>query len=69
MLMRLWLAMTRHGVYMLPFGSMITNAACNRYLRERFAAEDIWFILRFGYSPVPPKAPRLASTLLDPESS
>jgi hypothetical protein len=64
MLMRLWLSMTRHGVYMLPFGSMITNARCNRYLRERFSAEDIWFILRFGYSAVPPKAPRLASMLL-----
>jgi hypothetical protein len=64
MLMRLWLAMTRRGVYMLPFGSMITNARCNRYLRERFAADDIWFILRFGYSPVPPPAPRLASVLL-----
>ena len=43
---------------------MITNAPCNRYLRERFAAADIWFILRFGYSHVPPKAPRLASVLL-----
>ena len=63
MLMELWLSMTRHGIYMLPFGSMITNAACNRYLRERFAAEDIWFILRFGYSAVPPKAPRLESIL------
>jgi hypothetical protein len=67
LLMRLWLAMTRHGVYMLPFGSMITNAPCNRYLRERFAAEDIWFILRFGYSRVPPKAPRLSSVLLGDE--
>ena len=67
MLMRLWLSMTGHGVYMLPFGSMITNARCNRYLRERFAAEDIWFILRFGYSAVPPKAPRLASVLLGDE--
>ncbi len=64
MLMRLWLSMTGHGVYMLPFGSMITNAPCNRYLRERFAAADIWFILRFGYSQVPPRAPRLASVLL-----
>jgi hypothetical protein len=64
MLMRLWLSMTRHGVYMLPFGSMITNARCNRYLREQFSADDIWFILRFGYSAVPPKAPRLASVLL-----
>ncbi len=64
MLMRLWLSMTGHGVYMLPFGSMITNVPCNRYLRERFAAADLWFILRFGYSAVPPKAPRLASVLL-----
>ena len=64
MLMRLWLSMTRHGVYMLPFCSMITNASCNRYLREQFSADDIWFILRFGYSAMPPKAPRLASVLL-----
>jgi hypothetical protein len=63
MLMQLWLSMTRHGVYMLPFGSMITNSDCNRYLRQRFSADDIWFILRFGYSALPPKAPRLASVL------
>jgi hypothetical protein len=64
MLMRLWLAMTEQGVYMLPFGSMITNYPCKRYLRERFAADDIWFILRFGYSRVPPRAPRVVSVLL-----
>jgi len=64
MLMRLWLSMTRHGIYMLPFGSMITNADCNRYLRARFAGNDIWFILRFGYSRKPPPAPRLESLLL-----
>jgi hypothetical protein len=67
MLMRLWLTMTRHGVYMLPFGSMITNAGSNRYLRQRFGSDDIWFILRFGYSRVPPRAPRLASVLLGDE--
>ena len=64
MLMRLWLSMTRHGVYMLPFGSMITNARSRRYLRGQFSGDDIWFVLRFGYSAVPPKAPRLASVLL-----
>ena len=63
MLMQLWLSMTRYRVYMLPFGSMITNSACNAYLRERFCGDDIWFILRFGYSPLPPQAPRLASVL------
>ena len=65
MLMRLWLEMTRRGIYMLPFGSMITNVPCNHYLRERFAVADTWFILRFGYSKVPPRAPRLASLLLN----
>ena len=69
MLMDLWLAMTRHGIYMLPYGSMITNASCNRYLRERFAAQDIWFILRFGYSRVPPQAPRLPSVLVGQDQS
>jgi hypothetical protein len=63
MLMQLWLSMTRRGVYMLPFGSMVTNAGCKDYLHERFSAEDIWFVLRFGYSAVPPKAPRLDSVL------
>ncbi len=64
MLMRLWLSMAAHDVYMLPFGSMITNAPCHEYLKKKFAADDIWFILRFGYSAVPPKAPRLASVLM-----
>ena len=43
---------------------MITNAPCHEYLKKKFAAYDIWFILRFGYSAVPPKAPRLASVLM-----
>ncbi len=64
MLMELWLAMARRGVYMLPFGSMITNAPCNEYLRRRFGADDIWFILRYGYSKTPPRAPRLATVLI-----
>jgi hypothetical protein len=64
MLMQLWLTMAIHGVYMLPFGSMITYAPCNAYLKSKFAADDIWFILRFGYSATPPKAPRLRSVLL-----
>jgi hypothetical protein len=64
MLMQLWLSMAEHDVYMLPFGSMITNARCHAYLKKKFSAGDIWFILRFGYSAVPPKAPRLASVLL-----
>jgi hypothetical protein len=64
MLMQLWLSMAAHDVFMLPFGSMITNAGCHAYLKKKFAADDIWFILRFGYSAVPPQAPRLDSVLM-----
>jgi hypothetical protein len=64
MLMQLWLSMAAHEVYMLPFGSMVTNAACRAYLKDKFAADDIWFVFRFGYSATPPKAPRLPSVLI-----
>jgi hypothetical protein len=64
MLMQLWLSMAEHDIYMLPLGSMITNARCHAYLKKKLSADDIWFIMRFGYSAVPPRAPRLASILM-----
>lgn len=61
MLMRFWLAMAAHDVYMQPMGSMLTNAGYARTIAERFRVNDCWLVFRFGYSDVPPRAPRLAS--------
>lgn len=60
MLMRLWLTMTRDGVQLHPFGSIITNAEANARLQERIGAGEgtLWLAMRMGYSEEPPRSHR-----------
>jgi nitroreductase len=62
MLMRLWLALTAHGLYLHPFGSVITNPASHARLAERLGADEehgeIWLLLRVGYCSEPPRSAR-----------
>lgn len=60
----IWVEMARHGVYVQPMGSMLTNPAYAARIAERFAVTDCWLVMRAGYSAVPPRAPRLESILL-----
>ncbi|MBA3670592.1 MAG: hypothetical protein H0W68_01040 [Gemmatimonadaceae bacterium] len=60
----IWVEMARHGVYIQPMGSMLTNPAYAARIAQRFAATDCWLVMRAGYSDVPPRAPRLESILL-----
>ncbi len=64
MLARLWLTMTKHGVYLHPFGSVITNAKAHARLAEHFDNEtrehDLWLLLRLGHSDIPPAAHRIS---------
>ena len=63
MLMRLWLTMTRHGIYLHPFGSIITNETSHARLRNKFGLDErkntMWLIMRLGYSDEPPRSLRL----------
>jgi hypothetical protein len=63
MLARLWLTLTKHGVQLHPFGSIITNEDANARLRRRVdhdpAAGMLWLIMRLGYSAEPPRSHRL----------
>lgn len=63
MLMRLWLTMTSHNIYLHPFGSIITNQKSHQRLREKFQLNEhentLWLILRLGYSDIPPRSYRL----------
>lgn len=63
MLARLWLTMTKHGVYLHPFGSVITNTKAHKLMADHFAnssrQHDLWLLLRLGHSDVPPQAKRL----------
>lgn len=63
MLGRLWLYMTKYGVYLHPFGSIITNNESHKRLREKFNVDEsknvMWLIMRLGYSKEPPRSLRL----------
>jgi hypothetical protein len=65
-MIRLWLMLTRHGIYWHPYGSVITSedARTNmiRYLglSEEAGGEDmVWLLLRLGRSKAPPLSHRL----------
>ncbi len=65
-MIRLWLLLTRAGVYWHPYGSVITSEAARRnmisYLKlpEESGEEDtVWLLLRLGTSPRPPLSHRL----------
>lgn len=65
-MIRLWLMLTRHGIYWHPYGSVITSEAARqnmiRYLElpEEAGGEDmVWLLLRLGRSKAPPLSHRL----------
>jgi hypothetical protein len=64
MMARLWLTMTKHGVYLHPFGSVITNARSHKVMEEHFdnpaRKHPLWLLVRLGQSDLPPRAMRLS---------
>ncbi len=63
MMARLWLTMTKHQVYLHPFGSVITNPQAHAMMDEHFQNEDrqddLWMLMRLGYSDKPYQAKRM----------
>ena len=70
LLQRLWLTLTKHGVQLHPFGSIVTNAAANARahelldLRPEAEAGTFWLAVRLGYSAEPPRSHRLETEQL-----
>lgn len=71
--MRIWLFFSERGVYLHPFGTVITNPVSHaEFVREAGIQESsnrmAWMLFRFGYSSTPPAAHRrpATSTLLGP---
>ncbi|OGV26771.1 MAG: hypothetical protein A3F18_02290 [Legionellales bacterium RIFCSPHIGHO2_12_FULL_37_14] len=62
MMARLWLTMTKNGVYLHPFGSVITNQEANIKMTEHFKnpnrEHNLWMLTRLGYGEKPPVAQR-----------
>jgi hypothetical protein len=52
--------MTREGVQLHPFGSVVTNRTANARLQGRIAPGEgtLWLIMRLGRSAEPPRSHR-----------
>lgn len=66
LMQRLWLEMTRHGVYLHPFGSVVTNPAAHQQFLAKIGSQPadapLWLLLRLGYGTEPPRSLRLDLT-------
>lgn len=61
--MRVWLEFTLHGVFLHPFGTVITNPRSHAQFVAAAGVHETdqsmaWMLFRFGYSKVPPVAHR-----------
>ncbi|MGV9001352.1 MAG: hypothetical protein ACOH18_00125 [Candidatus Saccharimonadaceae bacterium] len=61
--MKVWIYLTQRGVYIHPFGTVITNPKSHKlFVKKATINEDensmAWMLFRFGYSKQPPKAHR-----------
>lgn len=57
-LMRFWLELAKHDLYMHPYGNLVTNSAAADYCLQLLGVPQIWLIFRIGYSRVPPQSYR-----------
>lgn len=57
-LISFWLEATSHGLYLHPYGNLVTNPAAAAWLGTTTGFENIWLIFKIGYSEEPPKSYR-----------
>ena len=58
-LMQFWLETARLGLYIHPFGNLVTNKRAADLVQTELGVRGIWLIFKIGYSDEPPKSRRL----------
>jgi hypothetical protein len=62
MLLRFWLELTQRGLYLQPFGSVITNPTAHALMIDRLGVDEgrceTWLLLRVGYCRTPRRSHR-----------
>lgn len=54
-LMRFWLELAKHNLYIHPFGNLVTNKAAAEFCQQLLTVPQIWLIFRIGFSTAPPR--------------
>lgn len=57
-LMRFWLELAKHDLYIHPYGNLVTNKAAAAWTLKVLGVPQIWLIFRVGFSTVPPRSYR-----------
>ena len=57
--MLFWLETARQGLYIHPYGNLVTNREAAESVSQEVSQKDIWFVFKIGYSDEPPKSHRL----------
>ena len=57
-LMRFWLEVTRLGLYVHPYGNLVTNTEASTWLEARTGIPRIWLVFKIGFSGPPPRSHR-----------
>ncbi|MFC5742978.1 hypothetical protein [Dyella tabacisoli] len=59
-LLRFWLELTRLGLYLHPYGNLVTNPQAAAWLENRTQVPNAWLVFKVGYSDEPPLSHRRA---------
>lgn len=57
-LLRFWLELARHDLYIHPYGNMVTNKAAAEWCRQLLGVPQIWLVFKIGFSNTPPRSYR-----------
>jgi hypothetical protein len=57
-LMRFWLELAKHDLYIHPYGNLVTNKAAAEWCLQTLSIRDVWLIFRIGFSKTPPQSYR-----------
>src|SRR5436190_8917667 len=57
-LMRFWLTTARYGLFIHPYGNLVTNHRASDKMKKETGTGDIWLVFKIGRSATPPESHR-----------
>jgi hypothetical protein len=57
-LMRFWLELAKHDLYIHPYGNLVTNKAAADWCLQLLGLPQVWLMFKIGFSKAPPRSYR-----------